>query len=476
MIIYILVYFFIYSGIQVQSLSLEERLTNLEKVVSQLEESLVKDYGLIKRCRVPQVEHGEASCDYVDLKPGSKCKVICDAGWTPSPGKQLTRCQEGGEWDVALSCELPVLVIAGGLGKRKRELRDTQNNVEVISVYPSVGCDNQTVPDMLSGNGLRSLHNLAYNPETPELLVCNSISESGNPTCDSWAPGMTDWLPDHSSPHKEDELREIQKELIAMTSSSSFYSHRMKDKEADCGRYASSSLTISGTVVIAGGMIQCNHKHEVVGTIKMLQTDYYGRREKNYWKAIGEMKNKRSFFCTVDLKDSNVMAIGGYSENKTILDSTEHFTISSNWTIWHGKHAYSGRLRNLANMAEARSGHSCTHLTSDRMLVLVSGGSKIENGEATSSSEIYDVDDNTWSTTHNMLQPRFGHAVVKIGDKVLAVGGSRLRPDVMTDSIETFDKERGWSRFPVKLKHQRANFGYALVPHSFFPGCKINSE
>ena len=35
---------------------------------------------------------------------------------------------------------------------------------------------------------------------------------------------------------------------------------------------------------------------------------------------------------------------------------------------------------------------------------------------------------------------RFGHAVVKIGDKVLAVGGSRLRPDVMTDSIETFDK------------------------------------
>ena len=39
--------------------------------------------------------------------------------------------------------------------------------VEVISVYPSVGCDNQTVPDMLSGNGLRSLHNLAYNPETP---------------------------------------------------------------------------------------------------------------------------------------------------------------------------------------------------------------------------------------------------------------------------------------------------------------------
>jgi len=287
---------------------------------------------------------------------------------------------------------------------------------------------------------------------------------------------LDNWLPDHSSPHKEDDIRELQKELFAMTSSSSYYSHRTNylSKESNCGRYASSSLTISGTVVVAGGMIQCDNKHEVVGTIKTLQTDFYGRREKNHWKANGEMKDKRSFFCTVDLKDSNVMAIGGYSENKThktILQTTEHFTVSTNWTVWFGKNSWSSKK--LAHMIEARSGHSCTLLTSDRSLVLVSGGSKIVNGEAMTSSEIYNVDGNTWSATHNMVEPRFGHAVVKIGDKVLAIGGSRLRPDVMTDTIEIFDKISGWSKFPAKLKHKRANFGYALVPHSFFPGCKL---
>ena len=70
---------------------------------------------------------------------------------------------------------------------------------------------------------------------------------------------------------------------------------------------------------------------QVVGTIKMLQTDYYGRREKNYWKAIGEMKNKRSFFCTVDLKDSNVMAIG----NTTNI-VREGFKKSDNHHFWGG--------------------------------------------------------------------------------------------------------------------------------------------
>ena len=63
----------------------------------------------------------------------------------------------------------------------------------------------------------------------------------------------------------------------------------------------------------------------------MLQTDYYRRREKNYWKAIGEMKNKRSFFCTVDLKDSNVMAIG----NTTNI-VREGFKKSDNHHFWGG--------------------------------------------------------------------------------------------------------------------------------------------
>ena len=45
--------------------SLEERVSQLEITVAELEESLVEDYGLIKRCRMPTFEHGVASCNHL---------------------------------------------------------------------------------------------------------------------------------------------------------------------------------------------------------------------------------------------------------------------------------------------------------------------------------------------------------------------------------------------------------------------------
>ena len=84
--------------------SLEERVSQLEITVAELEESLVEDYGLIKRCRMPTFEHGVASCNHlgnmrlrildtneglcVDLTPGKVCKALCDAGWIQTPGIQ----------------------------------------------------------------------------------------------------------------------------------------------------------------------------------------------------------------------------------------------------------------------------------------------------------------------------------------------------------------------------------------------------
>ena len=44
--------------------SLEARVSRLEATVAQLEESLVRDYGLVKRCREPRLEHGVAACNY----------------------------------------------------------------------------------------------------------------------------------------------------------------------------------------------------------------------------------------------------------------------------------------------------------------------------------------------------------------------------------------------------------------------------
>ena len=93
------------------------------------------------------------------------------------------------------------------------------------------------------------------------------------------------------------------------------------------------------------------------------------------------------------------------------------------------------------------------------------------------SSEVFSVRDNTWRPVGDMAEARFGHAIVKIGDRVLAVGGSRLHPDIMTDTMEEYEETNGWRLLEhVKMKIPRANFGYTLVPHSLFPGCTVLSQ
>ena len=93
------------------------------------------------------------------------------------------------------------------------------------------------------------------------------------------------------------------------------------------------------------------------------------------------------------------------------------------------------------------------------------------------SSEVFSVRDNTWRPVGDMTEARFGHAIDKIGDRVLAVGGSKLHPDIMTDTLEEYEETYGWRLLEhVKMKIPRANFGYTLVPHSLFPGCTILSQ
>ena len=85
--------------------------------------------------------------------------------------------------------------------------------------------------------------------------------------------------------------------------------------------------------------------------------------------------------------------------------------------------------------------------------------------------------DNSWRVVGDMAEARFGHAIVKVGDRVLAVGGSKLHPDTMTDTVEEYEEASGWRLTEdIKLKIPRANFGYTLIPHSLFPGCTIKSK
>ena len=44
--------------------TLEERVEVLEEIVMEIEDKLVQDYGLVKRCQLQQVENGISVCRF----------------------------------------------------------------------------------------------------------------------------------------------------------------------------------------------------------------------------------------------------------------------------------------------------------------------------------------------------------------------------------------------------------------------------
>ena len=107
-----------------------------------------------------------------------------------------------------------------------------------------------------------------------------------------------------------------------------------------------------------------------------------------------------------------MFVVGGYSDKGSILNSTEYQSISRNWTVtYHKDEDYRvrynrGRGTRLADMSQARSGHGCSLLTSDRSKIIVSGGSYTDNGEAVDTTEVYDVSKDQWTSAQSMKQAR----------------------------------------------------------------------
>merc|ERR1719431_128340 len=182
------------------------------------------------------------------------------------------------------------------------------------------------------------------------------------------------------------------------------------------------------------------------------------------------LSTPRSFFCTATEHNSRgFYAVGGFSG--TTIEKSAEFVNSDDWG-W-GK---SGRK--VEDMPEPRMGHGCTGLPSDPK-ILVSGGSEEEGSPALSSSNIFDPSFNgsrggQWRQTGQMNQERFGHALLTVGDQVLAIGGKKIHPEEITDTIEEYSVTKGdWSYLPIKLIAPRTNFGFTLIPPSMFPGCRV---
>ena len=122
---------------------LEQQVADMQAYLDNLEPLLVQRYVLIWQCEIPKGKHGVVTCAK-KLKPGVTCQIVCDPGYIETPGKSEARCRTGGIWSIELQGD---------------------SSIEVLSLYPSQGCDNIKLPDMPTPKySPRKLHNLLYRP------------------------------------------------------------------------------------------------------------------------------------------------------------------------------------------------------------------------------------------------------------------------------------------------------------------------
>ena len=454
---------------------LEERVASLEATLNNLETFLEARYELKRRpltCQHPQVPNGGASCGDGDLTPGAQCTVWCNSGYIATPGKVINRCKEDGSWEGELQCEIPLVVVSGGNTNTRHGGQAGDSGVEVLSLYPSKGC-NTIIPDLpLDGGAHRSAHNMMYIPPQT-MLACNGMSNKNNlATCDTWSFGSNASWEHHSYPNKGlmmmESLCNMDMGPAGFSMDNDMCGNNPNSKK---GRYAAEGVRIDHKNYILGGMVYDKKGHDPVNSIR--QTEILDDKS---WSMINMghgpgMDKKRAFFCAVTVQDAGVLAIGGLGTSNTgniVEKSVEYKRAGMNF------HSLNS-IAKFSDMSIPRSGHGCTAVQGDNFRVLVSGGTKGFGQPALTGAEIFNWKTNSWETIAQMKMGRFGHAVVAVGDKIFAIGGDDRNQNNVFDTIEEYDvKKNLWSTTGQKLNIPRSNFGYTLVPHSIIDGCVIS--
>ena len=437
--------------------ALEKRVEDLEKTLSGLETLFVERYGLIRRCTTPVVQHGEVDCPD-KLDPGAWCSVVCNPGYIVTPGQGATQCQEGGFWTKELQCEIPLVMVAGGAES------DGASGVELISLYPSTGCDKDIADMPLIEAAPRSLHNLIYVP--PEkVLACNGMTTKNQATCDALDISGNSWKL-HSYPNMGDSMTDAFCSLGSLddfTRKHMCSSSKTNDPDRKKGRYAAAGIHVGGEIIIAGGMVYDGKGHTPSNTIRQYGYDKWGSM-----KGSKKLKKRRAFFCTAKIKESGFLSVGGLSKGRqgNVVEQSAEYT-----RVGGGVKS----IGDVSDMSIPRSGHGCAGVPGDDISVLVSGGTTGFGKNALTFAEIFSWRNNTWNNVAEMNKGRFGHALVAVGEKIFAIGGDEKNPNNILDTIEEYDVEKNtWKLLRTKMKRPRANFGYTLVPHSIFKGCTVN--
>jgi len=441
-----------------------DRIAALERRMDALELLCVARAGMERHCLLPDVLNGEASCPK-KMPPGSRCSVKCNPGYLPTPGKETTECKDDGFWTREMECEIPLVIISGGLVDQGTG----DSSVEVVSLYPSQGCDKKLAPMPLSGGANRTLHNLFYLPRYDRIMACNGLTDKYKASCHTLSLKTNTWMYNSYTNLGSDAEMQI-------CSWSDSCPHPNRDK----GRYAAASASINGRPYVLGGMVYDKDGHEPTREIRSFleedKDDPYNKQlklmhmnhNKDHWSGGEFMQKPRAFFCMVEV-DAGYMMIGGLSKNKKTSVVEQSVEFNGRGDLGN---RYDRKRKFLTDMTIPRSGHGCAALGGNYS-VLVTGGTQGFGETALADAEVFSWSSNTWSKIASMNVGRFGHVVVPVGDKVFAIGGDDRNNNYM-DTIEEYDmKTNTWKIMGQKLKKARSNFGFIVVPHSIFDGCII---
>ena len=116
-----------------------------------------------------------------------------------------------------------------------------------------------------------------------------------------------------------------------------------------------------------------------------------------------------------------------------------------------------GKYRQLPDMREERRGHGCTRIGNK---VVVAGGYEDK------SSEILDLDTETWSSAGDMTTERGYPQLVTVNGRVVVMGGEDGDKNDL-DTVEELDMgQRTWRRLGVRMKKPKYAFGATVINKS----------
>ena len=144
----------------------------------------------------------------------------------------------------------------------------------------------------------------------------------------------------------------------------------------------------------------------------------------NTWKNIGKTYDDRLLFCSCSFA-TKIFIIGGYLRRRNVEDSCVQFdTRNKKW-------------RQISPLNEDRLYAACAVFEGK---VVVSGGYNTTHGVQglMDTVEAYDYFSDEWSYMPDMIERRFDHESVAIGNKLFVLGGAQGDGHHL-NSIEVFD-------------------------------------